>query len=126
MNQYFKKLNKYLFSLLQSNEILKTAMWGENSQFIRLNNSKIRQTGVIDDMSFSLQLISNNRQVSCSTTLNGNNSYDKNHLLKTLNMLRDDITKVPEDPYIVYPNTEKNSIEIHKGDLLEFNKAVDI
>ena len=33
---------------------------------------------IIDDMSYSISLISNNRQVSCSTTLNGNFDYDKN------------------------------------------------
>ena len=37
MNEYFDKLNTLLFSLLNSGEILKTGMWGENSQFIRIN-----------------------------------------------------------------------------------------
>ena len=69
---YFNKINDYVFSLLKGSEILKTGMWGENSQFIRLNNSKVRQTGIIDNMSYSISLIFNNRQVACSTTLNGN------------------------------------------------------
>ncbi len=42
MNNYFNKLNDKLFSALNNDEILKTSMWGENSQFIRVNNSKIR------------------------------------------------------------------------------------
>ena len=29
-------------------------MWGENSQFIRINNSKIRQTGIVNDLSYSM------------------------------------------------------------------------
>ena len=60
MNKYYKELNDYIFSKLSKDEILKTGMWGENSQFIRMNNSKVRQTGVIDDMSYSISLISNN------------------------------------------------------------------
>ena len=69
MNDYFKKLNQYLFSLLGKEEVLKTSMWGENSQFIRLNNSKIRQTGIVKDLSFSMSLISNECQVSLSRTI---------------------------------------------------------
>ena len=93
MDNYFNKINEYLFSLLTNEEILKVGMWGETSQFIRLNNSKIRQTGIIDDMSYSLALIANRRQVSCSTTLNGDVELDKNHLLNILNSLRCDIKK---------------------------------
>ena len=37
MDKYFALINKYLFSLLNNEEILKVGMWGENSQFIRLN-----------------------------------------------------------------------------------------
>ena len=59
MNNYFNKLNDKLFSALNSEEILKTSMWGESSQFIRINNSKVRQTGIVDDLSFSLGLIFN-------------------------------------------------------------------
>ena len=125
MNNYFKTINEYLFVLLKKDEILKTSIWGENSQFIRLNNSKIRQTGIIDDMSYSISLIFNNRQVSCSTTLNGNFEHDKNHLSNILNSLRDDIMKVPEDPYIVYPTLGTNSNEKNKGKLLDFDKSVN-
>ena len=125
MDKYFGIINEYLFSLLNDKEILKVGMWGENSQFIRLNNSKIRQTGIIDDMSYSISLISNNRQVSCSTTLNGKIDYDKQHLKNILNALRDDILKVPEDPYIVYPTTGDNTNEKNKGHLLDFDKSVN-
>ena len=39
MNNYFDKLNTSLFSMLNKEEILKTGMWGENSQCIRLNGA---------------------------------------------------------------------------------------
>ena len=124
MDKYFNIINEYLFALLNKEEIIKTGMWGEKSQFIRLNNSKVRQTGIIDDMSYSIALIFNNRQVSCSTTLNGNIDYDKRHLENILQSLRDDILKVPEDPYIVYPTKGENSNEKNKGNLLDFGNAV--
>ena len=46
---------------------------------------------IIDDLSFSLSLISNERQVSCSTTLNGKYDFDMVHLSKILESLRSDI-----------------------------------
>ena len=94
-NEYYNDLNSYLFSLLKSNEIIKTSMWGENSQFIRLNNSKIRQTGIVADLSYSISLISNKRQVSCSFTLNGIIHNDKNLGILLSDMTYDEKLPVP-------------------------------
>ena len=49
MNDYFNELNNFLFSLLSDNEIIKVGLCGESSQYIRFNNSKIRQTGIVAD-----------------------------------------------------------------------------
>ena len=125
MDSYFKKLNEMLFNELLNSEILKTGMWGENSQFIRLNNSKIRQTGIVKDLSFSMSLISNERQVSLSRTITGNYEEDAIVLQSNLKELRRDINEVPKDPYIVYPSSDTSSNEIYKGALLPFDNAVD-
>ena len=94
MDNYFKKINEYLFSLLNKDEILKTSMWGENSQFIRFNNSKVRQTGLIDDMTFSMILICNNRKSSMSMTLTGAEDKDRSLLDLYLEKLRDNINSL--------------------------------
>jgi len=125
MNQYFNTINDYIFSQLSSDEFIKTGMWGENSQFIRLNNSKVRQTGIVDDMSYSISLISNKRQASTSLTITGDFNTDKSRILDVLNTLRDNIKSLPEDPYIVYPENGENSNEKHTGSLLDFNEATD-
>ena len=122
-NEYYNDLNSYLFSLVTKNEIIKTSMWGENSQFIRLNNSKVRQTGIVNDLSYSIVLISNKRQVSCSLTINGRADYDKNLLKTILQSLRDDIKNVPEDPYIVYPKSDECTEQKNGGELLNFDNA---
>ena len=101
MNDYFNKLNDKLFSALNNDEILKTSMWGENSQFIRVNNSKVRQTGIVDDLSFSLGLISNKRQISQSLTITGHFETDKDKLLSILSNLKNDIIHLPEDPFVI-------------------------
>ena len=57
MNEYFNKINNTLFENLKGNEILKTSVWGENSQFIRVNGAKVRQTGIVNDLTFNICLL---------------------------------------------------------------------
>ena len=64
MDKYFNRLNSSLFCLLTEDEILKNSMWGENSQFIRINNSKIRQTGIVKD--WPVSLLNNVKGFVCS------------------------------------------------------------
>ena len=125
MNTYFSYLNNYIFSLLKNDETLITNISGENSQFIRFNNSKVRQTGLIDDMSYSMILISNNRKTSISMTLTGIEKSDKGLISFYLKKLRDDIQFMPEDPFIVMPTLSESSEEIYSGDLLNSELAVD-
>ena len=113
------------YSKLSSDEIIKTGMWGESSQFIRLNNSKVRQTGIIDDISYSISLISNKRQISQSLTITGDFKTDTDKLLSILNNLKKDIVHLPEDPFIIYPSGSKSSKEKFKGELLPFENAID-
>ena len=126
MNEYFNKINKSLFENLKGNEILKTSVWGENSQFIRVNGAKVRQTGIVNDLTFNIKLLNDKKQVSCSSTITGILENDKNILLNILKNLRNDITKVPNDPFIVFPTSKKCSEEIYKGDLLSQDEACDI
>ena len=69
MNEYFNKINNTLFKNLKGNEILKTSVWGENSQFIRVNGAKVRQTGIVNDLTFNIKLLNDKKQVSCSSTI---------------------------------------------------------
>ena len=57
MEKMFNKLSDALFSQLSIDETLTISFFGENSQFIRMNNSKIRQTGLVDDAGLELKFI---------------------------------------------------------------------
>ena len=125
MNKYFSVLNNYIFSFLNKDETLITNIEGESSQFIRFNNSKVRQTGLIDDLSFSMILICNNRKTSISMTLTGNTDTDKLLITSYLEKLRDNVKAMPEDPYIVMPILSNSSKEINTGILLEHKDSVN-
>ena len=125
MDKYFSILNNYIFSLLSKEETLITNISGENSQFIRFNNSKVRQTGLIDDMSYSITLICNNRKTSISMTLTGIESKDKLIISNYLEKLRNNINHMPEDPFIVMPILSDSSKEKYSGLLLNQKDSVD-
>jgi len=125
MDKYYSKLNDYLFSIVNKNEIIITNFSGENSQFIRFNNSKIRQTGIVDDMNFSITLLLNKRKSSISMTLSGKENKDLLLLRSYLDKLRIDMQNIPEDPFIVFPTLSDSSKEIYTGSLLNFDSAAD-
>ena len=57
MEQLFNQLSETLLNSLDPGESMKLNIDGENSQFIRFNRSKVRQSGLVDDASFSINLI---------------------------------------------------------------------
>ena len=109
MDKYFSNLNNFLFSTISDNEILITNFSGENSQFIRFNNSKVRQTGIVDDLNFSMMLLCNNRKCSISMTLKGNEKKDKLLNSDYLNKLRDNIKYLQKDPFYAFLDQRKGN-----------------
>jgi predicted Zn-dependent protease len=61
MKQLFNQLSDKLLTSLTEAEHLKMSINGENSQFIRFSQSKIRQSGFVDDASLSISLIKDGR-----------------------------------------------------------------
>ena len=125
MENKFKSLSKKLFSQLKKDEILTVSFVGENSQFIRLNNAKIRQTGLVDDAEIKLKMIANNRTCSGSFTLSGDDGVDLSRGLSEIERMRLESKEILEDPYIVMPSESGSSHEVKSAKGLAFNDAVD-
>ena len=68
MEQLFNQLSETLLNNLNAGEHLKVAIGGENSQFVRFSQSKVRQSGLVDDARLSIVLIKDER--SCSGSFN--------------------------------------------------------
>jgi len=125
MKNHFKDLSAKLFNHLNEGEILSTSFSGENSQFIRLNQAKVRQTGLVDDFDLGLKLIYDGRTTSGSLTLSGNMESDETQSISLLLTLRNEITQLPEDPYIVMPLGAPSSESITIGNGLPFENATE-
>ena len=124
MEQLFNQLSETLLNNLNAGEHLKVAIGGENSQFVRFSQSKVRQSGLVDDASLSIVLIKDERTCSGSFTLTGNISTDEATAMEELNRLRDEVGTLPKDPFVVMPEDAGSSREEHNGSLLNKEEAV--
>ncbi len=124
MEQLFNQLSETLLNNLQNGEDLKLTIGGENSQFVRFSQSKVRQSGLVDDASLSIVLINNERTCSGSFTLTGNITEDEETAMEELNRLRDEVGTLPKDPFVVMPEDTGSSREEYNGSLLNEEEAV--
>ena len=123
MENKFNNISDKVFALLNEGEYLTLSFSSENTQFIRFSQSKIRQTGLVDDASLELELIYNNRTCGESFTLSGDIDADINSAQSVLETLRVEVVQLPEDPYIVMPENNGSSRDIHSGKLLSVEGA---
>ena len=125
MEHLFNQFCDYIIGQLNNSEHLIISFGGEASQFIRLNDAKVRQTGIINDASLSLNLIHNNR--SCRGSFTFQKSFSENCIVgkEELSRLREEISQLPEDPFIVLPENKGSSREINESNPLPFEEAVD-
>jgi len=124
MEKLFNQLSETLLNNLNTGEHLKITIGGENSQFVRFSQSKVRQSGLVDDASLSIVLIKDERTCSGSFTLTGNISTDEATAMAELNRLRTEVGTLPKDPFVAMPEDTGSSREEHKSSLLNEEEAV--
>ena len=125
MEKIFKELCTGLFKELKNDELLTLSFCGENSQFIRLNNASIRQTGLVDDATLGLKFIANKRTCEGSITVSGNHVLDMARGAKEIQRMRFEAQDILEDPFLVMPTNAGSSREVKAAASLGFDDAVD-
>ena len=126
MKNYFYKIGDYLLNQLEADEYLKIDCLGEKSQFIRFNQSLIRQIGTVEDIEIVISYIFNNRSSSVSTTLTG--EFDKDQILiyNIFSSLKKKTALLPMNPFIVLPSKGNSSEQEIDGDLLDQHDAINV
>lgn len=125
MEQIFNKISDQLYSDLKTGEHLTLSLQGENSQFIRINNAKIRQTGLVNNADISFDFIYDNRNCQGQITLTGDYETDHKRAVAELNRLRAEIVQLPKDPFVVLPENTGSTRESKKANGLDIDQAVD-
>lgn len=125
MKEYFFNISEKIMNGLSSDEHLTLSINGENSEFIRINNAKIRQIGTVSDTELGIELIKNNRKIGISFTLQRNAEDDVQLAIEHLQVLRSNIDSLPEDPLCVLPKDYGSLDEEYKGELLSSKDSID-
>jgi predicted Zn-dependent protease len=114
---YFDELVTAASSTLTGGEVLLANIAGERTDFIRLNNSEVRQAGTVDQRTLSVDLVDGKRHTGGSIRLSGDRGVDDARLAALLSQLREQRAFVADDPYLLY-NTEPTSTErIERGSI---------
>jgi predicted Zn-dependent protease len=120
----FDRVLASLKQQLQLDQQFTLRLQGEVSQFTRFNHAKVRQTGIVQDGTLQLQLISQQRTSSIEFPCTGDVEIDIPQALAALASVRDELPHLPVDPYLVIPTGAANSREVHPGNLLSDPEVV--
>ena len=125
MQEYFNTLADFIGKQLQGKEIYLAELTAEQSDFIRFNKAQILQPGSIEQRYLIIDLIDGQRHISEQLALSGELKTDYERITVSIRQLRDQLSQVPEDPYLLYA-TEVNSTEsIGNNNLLDAKDAVN-
>lgn len=124
MKNYFYDLFGQLTKFLHPGECLLANFRAEDSDFVRLNQTRIRQAGSVHQLELNLDLIRDSHHVTAETNISGNLKTDATQLKSLLNDLRTQYILLPEDPYLLVNRSVANSEKIDENTLPESSQVI--
>lgn len=125
MQQAFHTLFDIVAGNLHADEVLLGNFAAETSDFVRFNKSSVRQAGNVRQRQLQLELIRGKRHVASICTLSGVAEEDAVRAQSLLAALRDSITSVPDDPYLLYNTTPTSTQQVRENRLPDSGQMVD-
>jgi len=125
MQDYFNQLADKLMTHLTGQEFLTVSLTGECSDFVRLNNNKIRQAGNVSQVDVNVDLIEGKRHASATCDLSGNIQEDLSLLSDILKRLREQRALLPEDPYLNYATDVNNTSHMAPSSIPSTEEALE-
>ncbi len=102
MRAYFYELADDISGLIRKDEVFLCWFQGEESDFVRLNQARIRQAGNVSQCRLNITLINGKRQVRHGLSLMKDAQGDRAMIQDVITELREKLKHVPEDPYLLY------------------------
>ncbi|HEV7799469.1 MAG TPA: TldD/PmbA family protein [Burkholderiales bacterium] len=114
MKGQFFALTDALCGELKGDEALVCNLSAERSDFVRFNHALVRQAGTVEQRYLSIRLIGARRQASANIALAGS-ADDFDRARATLVRLRDMLTHLPEDPWLLVADTPSSTSSERRG-----------
>lgn len=114
MQTYFFDLATRLCAELTGDEVLTLSFSGEDSDFVRFNQARIRQAGRVNQTRIHLELIQGRRHLCLEDQLTEDLTQDFARLLGGLRESRALLPQLPEDPHLLYATEVKHSEQLDR------------
>lgn len=123
--QHFFELVDQAAGSLGGSEVLLAYFVGEESDFVRFNQSRVRQATSVRQAHVELTLIDGRRRDVLTIPLTGLVATDRATMAAAISELRAELPSLPEDPYLLYSTAPSKSERIERGRLPAGEEALD-
>jgi len=113
---YFNELAAAANASLTGDEVLLSSFKGETTDFMRFNAGDVRQAGTVHQGAMDLQLVEGRRHGTGSVTLSGDPATDRSRVQQVLSVLREQRSRLPEDPYLLFNTDGASSSFVGEND----------
>jgi predicted Zn-dependent protease len=96
----FNNSCKYLFSKILTDDVLTCSFSGEETDFIRFNNGKVRQATNVSQGTLALEMIRAKKRISLELMLSNDEELNLTRLDNALHELNKGLEGLAEDPFI--------------------------
>lgn len=124
--ELLREIGNKLFANLNSDEHLTLSYSGEESLFMRVNEAKVRQASEVTQSNVTLNFISGKRQIEYAISLTGDKAKDCQQAIEALKQCRNDSLSLPEDPFVIFPESGESIEEDHFGELLPIEDVASV
>ena len=114
MKEHFFDLADRLNRELHADEVLLCELAAERSDFVRFNGGRIGQAGSVTQRFLSVRLVRARRQAAATLAIAGTKE-DLGLVRATLARLRDVLTQLPEDPWLLISETPDSTSSERRG-----------
>jgi predicted Zn-dependent protease len=119
MRASFDTLIDHVRARLSPGEDFTAWFQGETSDFVRMNQGKVRQPGSVAQRTLSIDLIRGQRHASAATAISGDSILDRERVDSMLGTLRASLAHLPEDPFLLYHRSAATSEQVAGDPLLD-------
>lgn len=123
--EHFRDLANELFQHLNSNEDITLSLNGEQSQFVRFNQSKIRQATDVEQWNLHFKYQKLDKTLSLSHNLGLDFSENSKKCLDALMYAREEVSLLPSDPYITALQNHGQSVECFNGHIPTLDEVLE-
>ena len=115
MQNYFHDLANLVSTSAHAGEVTFCWLAAETSDFIRFNKNAVRQAGAVKQVAVTLALVVGAKRAEMRIMCTGTLANDLAEITSAIASLRNDVTMVPDDPYLLYNTAVESTTHVVTG-----------